>query len=413
VLLAVGSLYFLGPGRSLLPRSRVQATLSEHYQVPKFVTEVLVEPASQLINRAVSELEIFGRYDISLLGLIRPQGEASVLAPGPYNRIRSDDILMLQGDPDSILRMRQELGLRERESVKVGDVRLVSTDVQLVEAVVPPMSPLVGRTLSDADFRDTSGLNVLAISKHGDVQPTQIGHTELEVGDTLLLQDHRRDIQRIQQNRTLIVLGEREPPVLGKKAVLTLGLLVAVIATAALTPIHISVAALAGAVGLVLLGCVRAEELRREMDWSVLILIGGMLALGKAFAAHGLDQRVASWMERAGETLHEPVLIVALLLLTTLVLTQVINHVAAAVIMAPVAMSLAAQLGVSDRPLLMAVITGAEFAFMSPVAHQANAMVMGPGDYRYRDFVRVGAPLTVLLGLVAAVILPLFWPFHP
>ncbi|MCZ6596492.1 MAG: SLC13 family permease, partial [Planctomycetota bacterium] len=203
-LLALGALYFLWPGRALLPRRRVDQSLSDHYQVPKFVTEVLVEPTSNLINRAVGEVDVFETHGITVLGLVRSEGEASVLAPGPYNRIRPDDVLILQGEPESILRLRKELDLPERPNVRVGDTLLASADVRLVEAVVPPASRLAGRTLAEADFRAVTGLNVLAISKHGDVQPTKIADTQLDVGDALLIQGHAPDIERVRKRRALI-----------------------------------------------------------------------------------------------------------------------------------------------------------------------------------------------------------------
>ena len=409
-LLVVGALYFWGPGRALLPRRRMEQTLTEHYQVPKFLTEVLVQPGSALINRAVAEIDVLARYGISLLGLVREGGE-EVLAPGPYNRVRSDDVLILQGEPEAIVRMRTDLSLEERAEVDVGDVRLTAGDVRLVEAVVPPTSRLIGTTLREADFRDTTNLNVLAIAKHGELEPSRIRSTPLSVGDTLLLQGHDPDLERVTKSRDLILLDEYDARPLGRPALTVVLLLALVLGIGGFTPIHISVAALAGAVGLVLLRVVTPEEVRKGMDLSVLVLIGGMLSLGKAFQDHGLSNRVADWMMGMGGGLaDQPLLVIALLFTTTMLLTQVINHVAAGVMMAPVALSLAEALDWSDRPLLMAVFTGAEFAFMSPVAHQANAMIMGPGDYRYRDFLRCGAPLTILLVIVGTVLIPIFWP---
>ena len=409
VLLFVGALWFLGPGRALLPRHEPSASLSERYQVPKFLTEVLVEPGSNLINRQVGEVDLFERKGVALLGLVRKGGE-EVLAPGPYNSIRSDDVLILQGEPEAIVRLRTDLNLRQRESVQVGDVRLASADVRLVEAVVPPTSSFLGRTLGEVDFRGATNLNVLAISKHGDIQPSRMTETRLEVGDTLLVQGHDRDLDRVGEGRELIFMEEHEAQRFGRAAMVTVLLLLGVLVTGGLLGVHISVAALGGAVGLVLFKCVRAHDVRRSIDWSVLILIGGMLALGRAFDLHGLDDRVAAWMHDVGGAVDHPLLVLGLLFVTTLFLTQVINHVAAAVLMTPVALSLAAGLGINDRALLMAVLTGAEFAFMSPIAHQANAMVVGPGNYRYRDFLRSGTPLTIILVIVATLMIPVFWP---
>ena len=408
-LLILGGLYFLGPGRLLLPRGRVDTTLSEHYHVPEFLTEVLVEPGSTLINRPVVEIDVFDRFDIKLLGLVRSGGE-KVMAPGPYNRIRADDVLMLQGEPNAIMRMRVELGLRERQSVEVGDVKLTTDDVQLVEAVVPATSTMVGRTLDEIEFRASTGINCLAVSQHGDRKLRQIGDIPLQVGDTLLLQGHARDLHRLTDSRELIVLGEHHPPDLGRNALLTSAILLAVLLVSAFKLVHLSVAALGGAVTLVLSRAIRPDDVRRSIDWSVLILIGGMLALGKAFEKHDLDVLVANWMKGMSGDVDHPLFIIAMLFVVSMGLTQVINHLAAAVIMTPVAFSLATQLGISDRACFMAVLTGAEFAFMSPVAHQANAMIMGPGDYKYRDFLKCGLPLSLILVVAGTLLIPLFWP---
>ncbi len=410
-LLFVGSLYFFGPGRALLPRSREEMTLSEHYQVPKFVTEVLVSPSSTLINRAVGERDLFEEHGVTLLGLVRSQGEATVLAPGPYNRVRRDDVLILQGDPESIVKVRRELDLPERPHVKVGDTLLASTDVRLVEAVVPGGSSLVGNTLGESDFRASTGLNVLAISKHGDVQPTKIAEQRLDVGDALLIQGHAPDIDRVRDSRRLIVLDEVGGGEISKATWLTIGLLAAVLGVAAMQWLPLPVAAFAGAFLLVVLKLVHSDDVKRSINWSVLILIGGMLALGKAFDKVELDRTVAEWLIGLGENGLSAAMVVAVLLVATNLLCQLIGHVASSVIMAPVALSLATQMDVSDRPLVMAVLTGASLSFMSPVAHQANAQVMGPGDYKYRDFLRVGTPLTIAMLVIASFLLPLLFPF--
>lgn len=407
VLMLVGGLYFLGPGRSLLPRRRVDESLTEHYQVPKFVSEVLVEPSSTLINRSVVDLPLFERYGITVLSIVRTDEEASVLAPGPYNRIRNDDVLIVQGEPDSLLRMRQDLGLRERESVQVGDTRLDSADVQVVEAVVPVNSPLVGQTLVESDFRAATGLNVLAMSKSGDVLPTKIGNTRISTGDTMLIQGHRRDVVRARERREILVLGEVETPPIGRGAMITVGLLFFVLATSALDVIPLPVAALFGALALILTRTLTAEESLRAIDWPIVILVGGLLAMGTAFRVSGLDQRVA---EVFGTMSHlDPRLLLLALMLCTVALTQLTNNVAAASVMGPIALSLSAQTGLATRPLLVAVLVGASLAFMSPVGHQANAMVAGPGDYRFRDYLRVGTPLTLLLCVVAWLLIPVFW----
>lgn len=410
VILGVGALYFAGPGRALLPAAPKEETLAEHYGVPKFVTEVLVDPPSALVDRSIAETGISEKYAVTVLGLVRPDEDSSVMAPTQHDRIRANDVLLVQGTSEAILRMRKELTLQQRQSVQTGAVRLTSPDVQLVEAVIPAGSPLVGRTLADSDFRALYNLNVLAISKHGSVQPLQVASTRLEVGDTLLVQAHTADIERAHKHRKIIALYEHPAVGFGRSGVLTLVVLACILFVPTLLPIHPSVAALMGAVALVGLRCLRPVDVLRAQDFPVLLLLGGMLALGKAFEKHGLGTLVAGWLLREGEVLASPFFLVVALLVATTVLTQLINSLAAAAVMTPVAMAIAEQLSFGDRPFLMAVLAGASFAFMSPVAHQGNTMIMGPGQYRYADFLRVGTPLTVLVLITAALTIPLFWP---
>ncbi len=410
VILVAGALYFLGPGLALLPRATTQETLAEHYGVPEFITEILVDSPSSLVNRSIAETAIDEKYGATILGLVRADEAATVLAPSPHNRIRSGDVLLVQGTSEAILRLRKELGLHVRDTVMAGETQLTSPDVQLVEAVVPAGSALVGRMLADSDFRSLYNLNVLAISKHGNVQPLQVTSTRLDVGDTLLIQGHTKDIERAHKHRKIIAIFEHPTNVFGRGGVLTLALLAVVLLLPTFTPVHPSVAALLGAVGLVGLRCLRPVDVLRAQDFPVLLLLGGMLALGEAFEKHGLGAHVAGWLLGGGRATGNPLLLVAALLVATTLLTQLINSLAAAAIMTPVALALASEIGRGDRAFLMAVLAGASFAFMSPVAHQGNTMIMGPGHYRYRDFLRVGTPLTILVIVVATLLIPRLWP---
>jgi len=412
IMLACGCLYFLGPGRWLLPKGRIDESLSEHYQVREFVTEVLIEPSSTLINRNLADADFLGKHEATVLGIVRPDA-TSVLAPGPYNRLRRGDTLILQGKPSAILRLRETLGLKQVDSARVGDTQLHSDDVRLVEAVVPAGSPLAGQSLDDADFAQRTGLNVLAVTQSGSIESGSFMRKPLDVGDALLIQGHDRDIERTRDSREVLILDEHEVRTPGRTAALSVLVLLVVLIAGFLQWMPLSIAAVGGAIVLVIAGAVPAKEVYREIDWQTLMLIGGMLALGEAFQTSGLADSLAGRFEALAPQLDSDLLILGSLILATAALTQVTTHIAAAVIMAPVALSIAERMGVDHRPLTMAVLTGASLAFMSPVAHQANAMVMGPGGYRYRDYLRVGTPLTVLMFIAACIALPLLWPLVP
>ena len=411
VLLGIGALYSFWPGRQLLPRSPVDQSLSDRYQVPKFVTEVLVEPTSTLINRNVADLSLFQEFQVNVLGIVRAGGESTVLAPGPYNRIRADDTLILQGAPDDLLSLAEVLPLKQRKSVDTAESRLYSDDVRLVEAVVPSASGFVGQTLTTSEFRTRTGLNVLAISKHGQVQLQRLQETELEVGDSLLVQGHARDIERARRERELLILDELDSARLRPSSWRAPLILVAVLAAAAFDLAGLGILALAGVLLLILTRAVRADQIYRAIDWPVLIMIGGMLALGSAFEKSGLSRELAGWITGLGEEGLTPWALLCVLLVTTTLMTQVLNNVPTAVIMTGVALDLASACNVESRPFLMAVVTGSSLSFLSPVAHQAMAMVMGPGGYSYRDYIKAGAPLALICILVAAVLIPWMWPF--
>lgn len=410
-LLLVTILYFIGPGRWFLPRSNVEESLSDRYQVPKFVTEVLIEPTSELINRDVSDVDVFQRFNITVLGIVRAGGERPVLAPGPYNRIRADDVLVLQGAPDDLLRMSSVVPLQQRTSVEAGGTRLYSDDVRLAESVVPAGSDLVGQSLASAEFRTRTGLNVLAMSRHGELQVRRMQERSLEIGDTLLIQGHLADLARAREESQLLVLDEVQSPVSESKSWIVLLTLLGVLLAAALTNQPLEVLGLAGALFLVLTRVVRPDEIPKVIDFKVIALVGGMLALGTAFQDVGLHKSVSTMIASVAQDGLSHHATLALVLGVTMLLTQILNNVATAAIMTPVALEIARGLSISTDPLVMAVVAGSSLAFLSPVAHQANAMVMGPGGYRYRDFLRVGLPLGVLTGGVSVWLIPLWWPF--
>lgn len=404
VLLVAVALYFIGPGRKLLPKHRVQEDLVEHYEATHYVSELRVRENSPLIGKNLLESGLNQDDGLRVLGIMRANTK-SVLAPSRYNTIYQGDSLLLQGDSQAILRASQELDL---VSQHLPPSALAGADVVLVEAVIPAGSRLAGTTLKSVDFAATTGLNVLGIFNQGQRHRTRLGRVPLVVGDSLLIQGHPPDIERVRRSRTLLILDEVRTPLRGRGTAITLAMLLAVVLIAALTPLHISAAGLLGVMGLLATRTITATEVRENVDMAVLVLIGGMMALGTAFQETGLAEGIAQLI--SGFTLG-PTMLILILLVATMSLTQVMNYVAAALIMTPVALDLSARLDtVSERALLMAVITGASLAFMTPVAHQCNAMVVGPGDYKYRDFIKVGTPLTVFLILIALFLIPIFWP---
>lgn len=409
VLLAAVCLFFLVSGsRFLPPEERTSQSLEDEFEVRSFLTELTLDPASDMVGDTIEGTGIGADYDVTVVGIVR--GGEMIAAPGAYQRIREGDVLIVQGEPDALLRMRRDGKVVDRESVKVGDAILRSQDVRVVEVIVSPGSTAIGQTLRQMDFRDTTGCNALGLSHFGEVRPGGVATTPLSAGDALLLQGHRADIERLKRGRDFIVIDEIENPApIGPKALMTMGVMAAVFSSYYMGLGELQILALAGVVALIFLRAIPLSEAYGSLNLMVLVLIAGMLPMGHAMAKHGVDSRILGWLGSGLGDATAPVLLGAVFAVTV-ALNQVIGHMPAAIMLTPLAMEVAVQSGHSVQPYVIAVILGASCSFMTPMGHQVNAMVMGPGNYRMRDYWRLGLPLTLLVGAIVVALLPVLHP---
>jgi di/tricarboxylate transporter len=249
----------------------------------------------------------------------------------------------------------------------------------------------------------------LALRHYGELEHEDLEDRRLVAGDVLLLlvpRDQRRALDRARD--LIVVSGEPLEPLHEERVIVALGVVVAVVALAASGVLPVVVGAPVGAVVMVLTGCIDLDDAYRAIDWDVIFLLAGMLALGEAFAATGAD-RLLSDMLVVLESLG-PIVLIGSLYAVTLLLTSTMSNQATAALLTPIALSAATTLGISDRPLIMTVTFAASSSFLTPVGYQTNTMVYGAGHYRFRDFVRVGGPLSLLFALLASVLIPQIWP---
>ena len=408
VIVAVGIGYMLLLGRRLLPL-RKSEVLTEAYQVKEYITEVEILPGSPLAGKTIARSRIRQEFGLKVRAILRDHQKI----PKPRNNriLREKDILFLEGNPEGILKIRNVKGLDvlpEKDN-PVGDIN--DESLVVVEASLTPTSTMVGKTLRSVRFRDIFGVNVLAIWRQGAPVVKKVDHVVLRFGDVLLMQGSEEKIIHLGRDRGFLLLGgvpavDYRP----RQAPLAIIILVAVILASTFGIQPIFVTAPLGAVAMVLTRCLSIKEAYDSIDWPILVLIAGTLPLGLALENSGAAALLAGLLTSSLGDLG-PLLVLALLVLVTSLLTEFMSHAAAAVLMAPIAFETAQSLAVSPRPFFMAVALAASSCFMTPISHQSNALVMGPGGYHFLDYTRVGAPLNMLIWCVITLLVPVFFPF--
>lgn len=408
ILMSVfGIVYLVIATRWLLPRREGEIEQVDKYRLADYLAELLVEKTSSLIGKTWVESEAGTDRELTLIKLIR--GGDATWRP-LRTKLEAEDILVLHGDVEKLMALADQYGLTMKTDVTMRDQEISSDELKLIETVIPPRSSLVGRTLRDAGFFRRYGGVVLALQRRGRVLRERLGDIQLDGGDTLLVQGGREDVSRLMRSPDLIVTNELTELYLRKdRAVYALLLLLAVVVLAVTNAVPIFVAALIGAVGMVLSGCLRMEEAYRAIDWRVIFLLGGILPLGLALEETG----AAAWLANA--TLGPfvrfgPVAVLAVIYIVTAILTETMSNNAAAILLAPIALSAATSINVDPRPFLVAITFAASTSFATPVGYQTNTMIYAPGGYRFSDYTRVGGPLNVVFWGLAVLLIPLLWP---
>jgi len=279
--------------------------------------------------------------------------------------------------------------------------------------VITTESTLPGKTSAGLYLRRLYGVNLLAIARRGRRITQPLGQTKFMTGDILLFQGTEDSLQTVVKAFNCLPLAEREIRIgQPRKVLLSVGIFACAMLLSATGVLPVQVAFVAAAVIMVLAGVVPLGEIYEHIDWPVIVLLGAMFPLGHALEASGGAQLIAERMLMlSGFFSHAGTL--AVLLVGTMLLSNVVNNAAAAVLMAPIAITLAREMGFSPDPFLMAVAIGASCAFLTPVGHQSNALVMGPGGYRFGDYWRLGLPLSIIVTLVAIPLILIFWPMIP
>lgn len=404
----VGIIYLILIGRSLLPKRRAAAEQVDKYRLADYVAELKVAEKSPLIGKTWDKRKASRDTRVELIKIVR--NDKAVSRPS-RTKIREGDVLLIHGNVDTLMRLKDTLGLGIQARVTMEDQHLSSEEVKLIEVLIPPRSTLVRRTLQGAGFLLRYRSAVLAVQRRGKILRDRLTDIQLDAGDTLLLQVSKMALSRLMKASDVIVTNELTELYLRKdRAVIALFVFLAVLTLTALKVVPILVAALLGAVGMVLGRCLTIEEAYQAIDWKVVFLLGGIIPLGLALEQSGAARWLAHTLLAPFADLG-PLGILAMLYLLTAVLTEVMSNNASAVILAPIALSLAATMNVNPRPFLVAITFAASTSFATPVGYQTNTMVYAPGGYSFTDYTRVGGPLNLIFWAVAVLLIPVVWPF--
>ena len=407
VILAVGIVYLLTVGKKLIPDRPYEEPFSAESNVRNYLTELVVPEGSDLCGKTLVQAALGRDMDLTVLRISK--NKRSFLVPTPKTILDVGDVLIVEGSRDGLLRIQEKTGLELKPRSDIAYQEVQSEKISLFEVILLPRSPLIGRTLKQLNFRNRYGLQVLGINRSGRTIRRKLSELRLSVGDQLLLHGSRTSAIALDQSsafRLLHVIRTDEHDT--KRAIINGAIFLGVLILAALNVISVPIAAIVGMLLVFILGCITPEEAYQMVNWRALILIGGMLALGIAIQDTGTASYLSEWIISFTRGMDYRWLLGGFFLLS-MVLSQPMSNQAAAVVVVPIAIQTALQLGLNPRSFAVMITLGASCSFLTPL-EPSCMMVYGPGNYRFVDFIKVGLPLTVIIFFTALVMVPAIWP---
>ncbi len=408
-VLAAGLLFIVLLGWRLIPQRDDAEAGQLVAHISDYVTELKIPKGSEMVSKRVMDLYRMSDGDIVLLAIVR-RGD-TIKAPSSRKVLNAGDILIVRGDTESIKMLIDEIGLELGEGRSFNSDIASSEEVDVVEVVVSQNSPMIGRKLSGVRLHERYGVNLLALARQGRDIAKSLESVMIKEGDLMLLQGPREVLASTVPALGLLPLASGEIS-LGRPrriyvavALFASGLLVA---AAGLLPI--AVALMVVALAMILIGLVPAREIYSSIDWPIIILLGAMIPVGGALDTVGGTTLIAEGILSAGDIMT-PHIALLVIMVATMLLSNIVNNAAVAVLMAPIAIETALRMGVSADPMLMAVAIGASCAFLTPIGHQSNTLVMGPGGYRFTDYWPMGLPMQFLVIMVSLPMIFIVWPF--
>ena len=408
--LALIGIVFLSVGWRLLPRERSGGSSQGPFEIADYTTEELLPAGSPLVGKTVSDLEELGEGDVAVAAIIRERQHRYV--PAGHWILFENDLLVLEGDADALKKVidtaRLQLMVEKQSETEPAPPNVSSA----VEAVVMERSVLIGSSAADMRLRDRYGVILLAMSRHGRRVRQRLHQVRFQPGDLVVLQGRTEEMAETLASLGCLPLAERNLR-LGRKRrvvvpVVTLALAMGLVA---LEIVPVTVAFFGAAVLILLSGALTLKEAYDSIEWPILILLGALIPVSEALRTTGATDLVAGWLSTVALSLP-PIGALTLMLAAAMAITPFLNNAATVLVMAPIGASFAGQLGLNVDPFLMAVAIGAGCDFLTPIGHQCNTLVMGPGGYRFGDYARLGLPLSLIVIATAPLLITWFWPIR-
>ncbi len=402
-----GIVYMITIGQRLIPDRSQPNEDDLDAALRPYLTEILLQPNSPLIGQTLEEASLGNQMGLTVVRIVRDK--TAHFLPNADFTLQANDVLLVEGIREDILKIKDTAGIDIKADVKLSDPQLQSEDIGLSEILIMPGSPLTGRTLKGMGFRERYGLQVLGINRHDAKIRTKISVVPLKVGDVLLVQGRRPNIARLERDKTSRILGPvdtKRPNV--QRAPQAIGIFIVSLLLATFGVVPLAVAVLLGTVAAFITRCITPEEAYRDIEWKSLILIGSMLAIGTAMQKTGAADFLAVQIVNISGN-SNPYLLLTGFFVLVVILTQPMSNQAAAVVVVPIALQTALQVGLNPRTFAMMIAVAASCSYLTPL-EPSCLMVYGPGRYKFIDFVKVGSILTLVIYVLAILLVPLVWP---
>lgn len=407
---AVAGILFISlVGWRLIPVRKSKSANDGLFDVENYVTEVRIPEKSPLDGKRLYEVTEFSKAQALVIGLVR--GSERRMEPSAHTKLVSGDILIVSAEAENIKKLVQTTGLDLVPDKKIQQADLDSDEVTLLETVIMPNSIMIGGTPRTLNLRGSYGVNLLAISRQGKLLRQRLDSVRFQNGDVLLLQSHVETIKEVVERLGCLPLAQRDLRLATPKGqmFLALGIFAAALLVSAIGLIPVQIAFTAAVLLMIVTRIVNLREAYESVDWPIIILLGAMIPVGAALETTGGAQLIADGILRISSQ-FPPAFALILLLVATMFLSDLVNNAAAVVLMAPIAIRTAQGMDSSIDPFLMAITIGASCAFLTPIGHQSNTLVMGPGGYKFGDYWRMGLLLEVIVLVVAIPLIVIFWP---
>lgn len=414
IILVIGIIYILTIGYDLIPaRLEVEEDLTDQFELQDYLTEVIISKNCDFIDKTITEINTEKEFDYEILRVIRDNEQQEFIEAQSNLRIQAEDHLIIKARREVLLKLVKNKGLKTLPEMILNDqtIEYSLTGENLIEVVIPINSFLVNKTLAEINFVDRYQCSVLALRRGEELTHQQLLYYRFQPGDLILLLATSRTADRLQKNSNFIVNQKYNPQLFDKKKmIISISILLFFIAAVALNILPVAIAALLGAFLMAFSGCIDKNDFFAAIDWEVYFLLAGLIPLGTAIEKSGTALFLAQKINYLASFL-DPIFTLMLIYLLTSFLTNLISNNASVLLMLPIAVKTAIQVGVNPFAFVITTTFAASAAFASPVGYQTNLMVYSSGRFKFRDFIIAGTPLQLIFTLVVPILVKLIWGF--